>query len=119
MSVECFIDTNVLIYAAAGRRDHPAKWERAWTLLNDARFGVSGQVLAEFYVNVQKKAVRVPFTPNEAAAWVDRLAEVPVVAVDASLVREAIGYSHRYMISYWDAALIIAAERLDGPILYT
>jgi predicted nucleic acid-binding protein len=119
MSVECFIDTNILIYAALGRRDEPIKWERAWSLMDDARFGLSGQVLAEFYVNVQKKSSKVPFKPSEAAAWVDRLSEMPVVRIDADVVREAIRYSQRFMISYWDAALIVAAERLDAPILYT
>ena len=119
MSVECFIDTNVLIYAAVGRRDQPTKWERAWTLLDEARFGLSGQVLAEFYVKVQKESAQVPLSPREAVAWVDRLAEVPVVAVDADVVRTAIGHSQRFMISYWDAAILAAAERLEAPVLYT
>ena len=44
---------------------------------------------------------------------------MPVVAVDADLVREGIRHSIRYQISYWDAALIAAAERLDAPTLYT
>lgn len=118
MSVESFIDTNVFIYAAVGRRDEPAKWERAWSLLNSVKFGVSGQVLAEFYVNVLKKP-DVPLKPAEAAIWVDRLSTVPVVPIDADVVREAIRHGQRFRISYWDAALIAAAERLDAPILYT
>lgn len=118
MSVEAFIDTNILIYAAAGRVDEPEKYEISWTLLDDAAFGLSGQVLAEFYVNALKKP-KVPLKPAEAARWVDKLSTVPVVGVDADLVREAIRHSLRYKISYWDAALIAAAERLDAPILYT
>ena len=118
MSVESFIDTNILIYAAAGRHDVPEKNARAWSLLDDAKFGLSGQVLAEFYVNVLTKP-KVPLKPSEAARWVDRLSTVPVVAIDADLVREAIGHSQRYRISYWDAALVAAAERLDAPVLYT
>lgn len=118
MSVESFVDTNVLIYAAAGRLDEPVKWERAWSLLHTAKFGLSGQVLAEFYVNALKKP-KVPLKPDEAAAWVVRLSTVPVVPVDAHVVQEAVRHSHRYKIKYWDAALIAAAERLDVPILYT
>ena len=118
MSVESFIDTNVLVYAAAGRHDAPEKYERAWSLLDDAKFGLSGQVLAEFYVTVLAKP-KVPLKPAEAAQWVDRLSIVPVVGIDADVVREAIRHSHRFKISYWDAALIAAAERLDAPILYT
>ena len=118
MSVEAFIDTNVLIYAAAGRHDHPEKYLRAWSLLDAAKFGLSGQVLAEFYVNVTSKP-KVPLKPADAAKWVDRLSVVPVVGMDADVVREAIRHSHRFRISYWDAAIIAAAERLDAPILYT
>lgn len=118
MSVESFVDTNVLIYAAAGRVDESEKYEAAWAVLDEAKFGLSGQVLAEFYVNVLKKP-RVPLQPLEAARWVDKLSTVPVVGVDANLVREAIRHSVRYQISYWDAALIAAAERLDAPVLYT
>lgn len=118
MSVEAFVDTNVLIYAAAGRVDEPDKYAKAWAVLDEAKFGLSGQVLAEFYVNVVKKP-KVPLRPEEAAGWVDRLSTVPVVGMDADVVREAIRHSHRYAISYWDAALIVAAERLDAPILYT
>jgi predicted nucleic acid-binding protein len=118
MSVESFIDTNILIYAAAGRHDEREKWECAWSLLDEATFGLSGQVLAEFYVNVLKKP-KVPLSPTEAAAWVDRLSTVPVVPIDADVVREAIRHSQRFRIAYWDAALIVAAERLDAPVLYT
>ena len=75
-------------------------------------------MLAEFYVNALKKP-KVPLKPSEAAAWVDKLSVVPVVPIDADVVREAIRHSHRYMIKYWDAALIAAAERLDAPIVYT
>ena len=118
MSVESFVDTNVLIYAAAGRVDEPKKYAVSWALLDGAKFGLSGQVLAEFYVNVLKKP-KVPLKPMEAARWVDKLSTVPVVGVDADLVREAIRHSLRYQINYWDAALVAAAERLDAPILYT
>ncbi len=118
MSVEAFIDTNVLIYAAAGRVDDPEKYAVAWMLLDEGKFGLSGQVLAEFYVNAIKKP-KIPLKETEAARWVDKLSTVPVVEVDANLVREAIRHSLRYQIKYWDAALIAAAERLDAPILYT
>ena len=118
MSVESFVDTNILIYAAAGRVDQPEKYAKSWALLEEAKFGLSGHVLAEFYVNVLRKP-KVPLQPMEAARWIDRLSTLPVVGIDADVVREAIRHSHRFKIGYWDAALIAAAERLDAPILYT
>lgn len=118
MFAEAFVDTNILIYAAAGRHDFPEKYARSWDIIGPAKYGMSGQVLAEFYVNVMKKP-RVPFTPKEAATWIGNLKTLPVVPIDADVVSEAIVCSHRYEINYWDAALIIAAERLEAPILYT
>lgn len=123
MSVEAFVDTNVLIYAACGAAEYPEKYRRAWDIIGEGNYAISGQVLAEFYVNSMKKKEegknRKPLKPEEAAAWIDRLAVVPVVAVDHQLVQEAVGLSQRYMIHYWDAALIAAAQTIDVPILYT
>ena len=118
MNAEAFVDTNVLIYAAAGHRDAPAKHARAWEIIGPGEYGISSQVLAEFYVNAVKKPA-VPLTPGEAASWVAELQTVPVVPVDGSLVAEAVGFSQRHRISYWDAAVVIAAERLGASVLYT
>ena len=118
MIAEAFVDTNILIYAAMGRHDAPEKHARAWDVIGAGRYGVSGQVLAEFFVNATKKTAK-PLKLPEAAAWIDRLSLLPVVPVDAELVSEAIRHSARYQISYWDAALIAGAERLEAPILYT
>jgi predicted nucleic acid-binding protein len=118
MNAEAFVDTDVLIYAAAGHRDAPHKHARAWEIIEPAEYGISAQVLAEFYVNAVKKPA-VPLTSGEAARWVADLQTVPVVPVDGSLVTEAVACSQRYDISYWDAAIVIAAERLGASILYT
>jgi predicted nucleic acid-binding protein len=118
MIVECFLDTNVLVYAAAGRGSDEWKRIRAFEILEPAEFGLSGQVLQEFYVTVTTKArVRLPQT--EAAEWVERLSLRPVAPIDDAIVREAISLSVRYQISYWDAALIAAARSLDAGLLYT
>jgi predicted nucleic acid-binding protein len=118
MNVECFLDTNIIVYAAAGRGADEWKRIRAFELLEPAEFGLSGQVLQEFYVTVTTKA-RVKLGAREAAEWVDRLSFRPVAPIDDSIVKEAISLSVRYQISYWDAALIAAARSLDTRLLYT
>ncbi|MCC5978508.1 MAG: PIN domain-containing protein [Salinarimonas sp.] len=118
MRAETFLDTNVLIYAAAGRKDAPEKAARAWDLLEKADFGLSAQVLAEFYVNVIKKPA-VPLAREEAETWIERLSVFPVVPVDTELVRSALRLSRRYLVSYWDAAIIAAAQRLGCATLYS
>ncbi len=114
---EVFLDTNVLLYAALGSADAPAKYERALELLT-TRFGTSGQVLAEFYVNAQRKGAR-PLTQEEAQEWVFRLSKKPFQPVDYKVVKGGIDLARRHRISYWDGAVIAAAERLGARVAYS
>lgn len=114
---DVLLDTNVLLYAAIGRVDSPAKWEVAYGLLT-IPFGTSAQVLAEFYTNAIRKG-SIPLDDFEARRWVDLLCQKPFVPVDANLVRNAIELKTRYQISYWDAAIIAAAERLGAATVYS
>ena len=118
MQIACFLDTNILIYAAAGKKDDPRKHAIATDIVLTEFFSLSGQVLAEFYVNVTQKP-KIALSPKEIESWFNLLDEFPVAPVDAPLVRASVLHSLRYQISYWDAALIAAAERLGAPILYT
>ena len=118
MRSACFLDTNVLIYAATAKQDNPRKYRIAEQIIGSELFGVSGQVLAEFYVNVIKKPA-IPLSTTEADQWIDFLSVYPVAAVDDVLVRHGVAYARKFKIKYWDAAIIAAAERLDAPILYT
>ncbi len=114
---DVFLDTNILIYAATGRADEPAKWEAAHGLLT-TQFGTSGQVLAEFYANVTRKATP-PLPPDDARRWVSLLGRKPFVMVDERLVLAGIDLSQRYKISYWDGAILAAAERLGAATVYS
>ena len=116
-STEVFLDTNILIYAALGSVDEPVKYERAVELLT-TRFGTSGQVLAEFYVNAQRKG-SVPLTADEAQEWVLRLSKKAFQPVDFKIIRAGIDHARRYQLSYWDGAIIAAAERLGAKVLYS
>jgi predicted nucleic acid-binding protein len=120
MSVEAFVDTNILLYAASGAHDDPRKHSLSWDIIGEGKYAISAQVLAEFYVNcLKKKAMQIPLTQQAAADWIDRLCLVPVVPVDHIIVQNAISHSNRYQISYWDAALVAAAEAISAPTLYT
>ena len=55
MRVECFLDTNVLVYAVSSAEEDAARRERALDLVTRADFGLSAQVLQEFYVTVTRK----------------------------------------------------------------
>ena len=118
MNVDCFLDTNVFVYAAMARFSAPEKYERARLVIAETNFGLSAQVLQEFFVNVTRKADK-PLSTAEALEWIDRLTDRPCVVIDRELVVEAAGIADRYRIHYWDGAIIAAATRLNAPILYT
>lgn len=118
MSAEVFLDTNILVYAAIGSGNDAAKRQRALELIRAEEFGTSAQVLQEFFVTIVRKA-RVPLSETEAMEWIEQFAEFPCVPVDSRLVRIAIEYSVRYQISYWDAAIVAAAEALGARTVYS
>ncbi len=118
MNASCFLDTNIIVYAATGHGADEMKRQRGLDVLEDAEFGTSGQVLQEFFVTVTRK-VKKPLSVLDAAEWIDRIALRPVIPVDAGLVKRAIRISEQYQISHWDAAIIAAAQSLEVPILYT
>ncbi len=118
MIADCFFDTNVLVYAAIGHNSEPAKYERALELIGSEDFATSAQVLQEFYVNVIKKADK-PLAPAKAAEWVATISRKPCQEVDSAIVMRGIENSQRYQISYWDGAIIAAADRLGTKTLYT
>lgn len=118
MRVEAFLDTNVLVYAAAGTGEEEPKRRRALQLLEEEDFGLSAQVLQEFFVTVVHK-VEVPLSPAEAVEWIEQLELFPCLSVDASLVKIAIEVSERHGISYWDGAILAAAQSLGAPVLYS
>ena len=118
MTVPYFLDTNILIYAAAGRGTAEARRKRARELILGARFGTSVQVIQEFYHNVTRKIAR-PLSPARALEWIERLERLPLVETDCSLIRAGIVISERFRITYWDGAMLAAAERLQAPIMYS
>jgi predicted nucleic acid-binding protein len=118
MKIDCFLDTNILIYAALGRGLYETKRTIAHDLVVDSKFGISTQVLQEFYANVTRKT-EIPLTPDEALEWIEGLELQDCVTVDQTLITVAIGISHRYRINYWDGAILAAAERLGAEIVYT
>ena len=118
MTSEVFVDTNILLYAALGMDDSPEKWVIAREILLEGKFATSAQVLSEFYSNVIRKGSR-PLSKPEALNWVRQLAQKPCQAIDGQLVEQAIGFSDRYQISYWDGAIIAAAHRLGAKLVLT
>ena len=118
MSVECFLDTNIIVYAAAGRGDEDHKRVRALNLIEHCDFGISAQVLQEFYVTVTRR-IEIPLSADEAFEWVEQLEAFPCLAIDTALIKIAVEISERYQLSYWDGAIIAAAQVVGADTLYS
>ena len=118
MTADVFFDTNVLVYAALGTGKDEPKRKRALQLVDSQNFGTSAQVLQEFFVTVVKKASR-PLSAAQALEWIEQWAAFPCQSVDHRLLRVAVERSERYRISYWDAAILAAAEALGADTVYS
>lgn len=117
-NTEVFLDTNILLYAALGRDHGGHRWARAREIVLTEDYCTSGQVLAEFYNNATRKGAP-PLSPDKAREWVRVVAMKPCQPITHDVVLAGIDHARRYQISYWDGAIIAAAERLGAKTLYS
>jgi predicted nucleic acid-binding protein len=114
-----FVDTNVIVYAH--HWDEPQKRERALQLLEDLagrnELVLSTQVLEEFFVTVTRKLQR-PLAHHDARDALDAWSRVPLIQVDADLIRLAAQTSEAAKLSFWDALIVeTAASRRCTRVL--
>jgi predicted nucleic acid-binding protein len=108
----------VILYLASRNPRDAKKKTIAAKIVKSEQIGMSAQVLQEFYTVALRKA-DFRLTPAEGLAWVEKLEEFPCVPVTSTLVKNAVLRSVQYRISYWDGAIVAAAETLQAPVLYT
>jgi len=118
MPVEAFIDTNIFVYSVSSHPSERAKRDKARVLLGSVDFGTSAQVLGEFYVTVTRK-IAEPLSESQASQFIAHLIRLPIVAIDAHLVMEAIASKQEHHLCYRDAAIIAAAHRLGVRTIYS
>jgi len=118
MTADCLLDTNVLVYAAMGRTSAPHKYKRARSVIAVTDFAVSGQVLQEFSVTVTRKSDK-PLSYEKAMEWLDDVRDRPCVQIDLDLVKRGAEIAQRFQISYWDGAVLAAAEQIGATIVYS
>ncbi|MEP6540506.1 MAG: PIN domain-containing protein [Bryobacteraceae bacterium] len=118
MNAKVFFDTNILVYAAIGTGRDETKRQRALQLIESEDFGISAQVLQEFFVTVVKRALR-PLTASEALEWMEQWGQFPCQIIDRQLVQIAVEVSQRFGISYWDGAILAAADSMGTHTVYS
>ncbi|TIT77346.1 MAG: PIN domain-containing protein, partial [Mesorhizobium sp.] len=82
--IDCFLDTNVLIYAASEKNRDPRRAPIAGELISRTVFGVSGQILAEFVAVARGKSL---VGDDLLDQWLVFLGTCPLAPVDETYVR--------------------------------
>lgn len=118
MSVDCFLDTNVIAYAFSNLPADAPKRQRAEEVMRAHHYGISAQVLQELYVVLTRKAA-TQMPAEHARAVVENFDGTPCAPTDPALVLAGIDLSIRYQISYWDGAILSAAERLGATTVFS
>jgi predicted nucleic acid-binding protein len=118
MRAVCFLDTNILIYAAAGKEDEPEKHAQSVEIIRESDVVLSTQIVGEFLHVSRRKYLKV-MTVAQINSWAEMLMRFPSVDIDQAVIKSALFVAERYQISFWDAALVAASERLAAKTLYT
>lgn len=118
MTADSFIDTNILVYAVDPDYAIVEKHHTALELIERADIGLSTQVLQEFYTVVTRK-LKPSLSEEAAFTLIEEYLVLPVVFIDQMILIDGIQNSLKYQISYWDGAIIAAAERLKCKVLYS
>lgn len=118
MNAEAFIDTNVFLYALSDRPEEQQKAERARALFLNENRGWSVQVAGEFYyiATSAKRQFRLPH--SSALEYVETWLRFPTAPLHPATVLAALELRERFQISYWDAAIITAAQALGCATIY-
>ena len=114
-----FLDTNVLLYAISRALGESVKAQRALTLLEDANWVISVQVLQEFYVQATRSTKADPIPHAQAVALIESWLRFRVQENTVQVMQAALNARPRYQISYWDAAIIEAARAAGCREVYS
>ena len=114
-----FVDTNVLLYALdprdPGKQASAARWLQ-WCWQAEAG-RLSTQVLNELYANLRRVAPSL--TAEQARSVVRRYRGWKPWTVDDTSVDLAWALQDRFLLSYWDALMVAAAQQLGCAFLLT
>lgn len=114
-----FVDTNVFVYrhdsSAPAKQSRAEQWIR---FLVESRAGrLSYQVLQELYATLTRP--RLTFDPAEARTIVRSLSAWQPLRIDLGVLERAWRVQERWVVSWWDALIIGAAQASECPVLLT
>lgn len=119
MTALCFLDTNVLLYSISHDPAEAAKRDRAIVLLDGNNCALSVQVLQEFYVQATRRTRSDPLPHQIAAGLVRTWLRFKVQDITPSVLTGALDIVAAHGFSYWESAIISAAQALGCRELYS
>ena len=112
-------DTNVLIYAVSNREADAAKRARVEATLKEPDLALSVQVLQEFYYQATRPQGPAGLTHEQAMEFLHPLRALPTQEITVELFNRATEIKERFGLSYWDAAILAAAQLLGCEGVYS
>ncbi len=112
--VDCFMDTDILVYAfdrSAGQK-HAIAAQYVKDLWEYETGCISIQVLQELFVIVTRK-IAPPLEHHTARQIVADFGLWRVHAPEVSDLLQAVDFQKRYQLSFWDAMILQSATRLN------
>lgn len=119
MNAVRFIDTNILLYAVSALSEDSAKRGRALALLENGDLALSVQVIQEFYVQATRPSRADALTAEQALRFLEAIDSFPVQPVTEQIFRQAVIISQRFGLSYWDSAILAAADAMGCEIVFS
>lgn len=107
-----FVDTNVLLYSISREPAEAPKREIAIALLNADDIALSVQVLQEFYVQATRSTRSDRLDHDIAVGLIRTWLRFTVQEVTLPIMICALQIKQKHDLSYWDAAIIAAAQTL-------
>ena len=105
-----FVDTNILLYSIAGHPTDKTKCRRAVEILKNRDLALSTQVLQEFYVQATRPTRADAISHEVAIGFIKVWKRFPVQAITMDIVNSALDICGRHRLSYWDSAIVAAAQ---------
>ena len=113
-----FIDTNILFYAYdkdAGEKHAICKELVTECWKSPLLPYISIQVIQEFFVNIYKRTEDFSLSESLSSYYLSW----NIVGNDTVLFLESLRFMKRYKLSYWDSAIVAAANRAGVEELWT
>jgi len=113
MKDKVFLDTNIFVYAI----DSSQQWGRQQAIarsiirqqIENESGVISLQVVQEFY-QVATTKIAVPLSTEDALEFIRYMSCLEIVVASLEMVIAAVHLHQRYLLSFWDALILQAAE---------